>query len=34
MLSMIGAGMLKKTDMEVFSEELRNQIGFAFEERK
>jgi hypothetical protein len=33
MLSMIGVGMLKKEDMAVFSEELRNQIGFAFEER-
>jgi hypothetical protein len=33
MLSMIGAGMLKKEDLAVFSEELRNQVSFAFEER-
>jgi hypothetical protein len=33
MLSMIQVGMLKKEDMAVFSEELRNEIGYAFDER-
>ena len=33
MLSMISVGMLKKEDMAVFSEELRNQVSFAFEGR-
>lgn len=31
MLTMIGAGMLMKADMEGFSEELRRQLSFAFE---
>jgi len=30
-LRMIGAGMLAEADMEVFSEELRQQVSFAFE---
>jgi hypothetical protein len=33
MFSMIGAGMLKKEDMAVFSEELRAQVAFAFDGR-
>src|SRR5690242_17797099 len=33
MLSMIGAGMLKKEDMEVFSEELQKEVSRAFEGR-
>jgi hypothetical protein len=31
MLTMIGAGMLTKADMEGFSEELQRQLSFAFE---
>jgi hypothetical protein len=31
MLSMIGAGMLKKEDMRVFSEELQKELSYAFE---
>jgi hypothetical protein len=33
MLSMIQTGMLKKEDMAVFSEELRNEIDYAFDKR-
>ena len=32
MLTMIQAGMLKKADMGVFSEELQKQISWAFDE--
>ncbi len=34
MLIMIQAGMLKKEDVGVFSEELQKQISFAFDEIK
>ena len=34
MTSMIEAGMLKKEDMAVFSEELRNEISHAFDTRQ
>lgn len=34
MLTMIRAGMLRKEDMEVFSEALQEEIGYAFEESK
>jgi hypothetical protein len=33
-LTMIYAGMLKKEDVGVFSEELQKQVSFAFEETK
>ncbi len=34
MMRMIGAGMLKKEDMGIFSEELQKHLSFAFENRK
>jgi len=34
MLSMIGAGMLKKEDLAEFSEDLQKEIGYAFEKKK
>jgi hypothetical protein len=34
MLSMIGAGMLKKEDMAVFSEDLQKEVSSVFEKNK
>ena len=34
MLSMIEAGMLKKEDMAVFSDDLQKQVSYAFEKSK
>ena len=33
-LSMIGAGMLKKEDMAVFSEDLQKEVSYAFEKNR
>ena len=33
-ISMIGAGMLKKEDLAEFSEELQKQVSYVFNERK
>ena len=34
MLSMIGAGMLKKEDLAGFSEDLQKEISYAFEKKR
>ena len=33
-LTMIGAGMLRKEDMEEFSSELQQEVAYAFDKRK